>query len=100
MNITSKTINEFLKIKRLLFFPDREQVGVATTGWTSCLHWSLDLTNNEMFKVYLETDKPMKPGKQFSVRLKFEYQLSRSLEGFYLSKYTDKQGNKKSVLSF
>ena len=28
MNITSKTINEFLKIKRLLFFPDREQVGV------------------------------------------------------------------------
>ena len=53
MNITSKTINERLKIQRLLEYTEREQV-------------------------YLETDKPMMPGKQFSVRLKFEYKLSTS----------------------
>ena len=39
----------------------------------------------------------MKPGKKFSVRLKFEYQLSKSLEGFYLSTYKDQDGNEKSV---
>ena len=55
---------------RLLLYPEREQV-------------------------YLETDKPMKPGKTFSVRLKFEYSLSQSLEGFYLSTYKDKQGNER-----
>ena len=39
----------------------------------------------------------MKPGKKFSVRLKFEYQLSKSLEGFYLSTYKDQNGNEKLV---
>ena len=67
MNITSKTINEKLKIQRLLEYQERDQV-------------------------YLETDNPMTPGKQFSVRLKFEYKLAESLEGFYLSTYKDKTG--------
>ena len=49
----------------------------------------------EREQVYLETDKPMKPGKTFSVRLKFEYSLSKSLEGFYLSTYKDKHGNER-----
>ena len=60
-------------------------------------------------QVYLQTDRPMRPGTQFSVRLRleclmmtmmmimmmmirFEYQLSHSLEGFYLSTYTDQAG--------
>jgi len=67
INITSKTINEKLRVQRLLHYPEREQV-------------------------YLETDSPMKPGKTFSVRLKFEYSLSQSLEGFYLSSYKDSKG--------
>ena len=67
MNITSKTINEKLKIQRLLEYQERDQV-------------------------YLETDNPMTPGKQFSVRLKFEYKLAETLEGFYLSTYKDKAG--------
>jgi len=72
INITSKTINEKLRVKRLLYFTDREQV-------------------------YLETDKPMKPGKTFSVRLKFEYKLSQSLEGFYLSTYKDSNGQERRL---
>ena len=72
MNITSKTINEKLKIQRLLEYPERDQV-------------------------YLETDSPMTPGKQFSVRLKFEYKLSESLEGFYLSTYKDKTGKLRRI---
>ena len=62
INITSKTINEKLRVSRLLEYPEREQM-------------------------YLETTRPMTPGKKFSVRLKFEYNLTRGLEGFYLSSY-------------
>ena len=62
INITSKTINEKLKVSRLLELREREQM-------------------------YLETDEPMRPGKMFSVRLKFEYNLTRGLEGFYISSY-------------
>ena len=64
-------------------------------------------------QVYLQTDRPMRPGTQFSVRLRldclmmmmmtmimmmmirFEYQLSHSLEGFYLSTYTDQAGKER-----
>lgn len=67
INITSKVINEKLFVHRLLEYPEREQM-------------------------YLETTTPMKPGKTFSVRLKFEYNLTHSLEGFYLSTYKDKEG--------
>ena len=70
INITSKKINEKLKIQRILELPERDQV-------------------------YLETDKSMTPGTSFSVRLKFEYQLSKSLEGFYLSTYRDQDGIEK-----
>ena len=49
----------------------------------------------EREQVYLETDKPMTPGKKFSVRLKFGYELSQSLEGFYLSTYKDKDGKER-----
>ena len=38
-------------------------------------------------QMYLETNSPMRPGRTFSVRLKFEYNLTHSLEGFYLSSY-------------
>ena len=62
INITSKTINEKLKVSRLLELREREQM-------------------------YLETNQPMRPGKMFSVRLKFEYNLTRGLEGFYISSY-------------
>merc|ERR1719357_527929 len=72
INITSKTIDGGLKIRRLLNYPEREQA-------------------------YLETDKAMKPGKIYSVRLKFEYSLSKSLEGFYLSSYTDDNGNERRL---
>ena len=50
------------------------------------------LEQSDREQVYLETDKPMKPSKTFSVRLKFEYNLSTSLQGFYFSSYTDTQG--------
>ena len=70
INITSKKINEKLKIQRILELPERDQV-------------------------YLETDNSMTPGTSFSVRLKFEYQLSKSLEGFYLSTYKDQDGKEK-----
>merc|ERR550532_2071879 len=36
-------------------------------------------------------------GKKFSVRLKFEYELSQSLEGFYLSTYKDKDGQERRL---
>lgn len=72
LTITSKTINEKLKVNRLLEYPEREQV-------------------------YFETNKAMKPGKTFSIRLKFQYNISRSLEGFYLSTYTDKNGQTKRL---
>ena len=62
INITSKTINEKLRVSRLLEYKEREQM-------------------------YLETNEPMRPGKMFSVRLKFEYNLTRGLEGFYISSY-------------
>ena len=70
INITSKKINEKLKIQRILELPERDQV-------------------------YLETDNSMTPGTSFSVRLKFEYKLAKSLEGFYLSTYKDQDGKEK-----
>ena len=66
IQITSKTINEKLRVSRLLEYPERDQI-------------------------YFETDSSMKPGKMFSIRLKFQYNISSSLEGFYLSTYIDKQ---------
>lgn len=72
ISITSKTINEKLKVQRLLEYPEQEQL-------------------------YLETDQPMKPGKTYSIRLKFQYNLSESLEGFYLSTYRDKDGNERRL---
>ena len=38
-------------------------------------------------QVCLETKKPMRPGKLFTLELKFEYKLTDSLVGFYLSTY-------------
>jgi len=72
MNITSKTINEKIKIERLLDYPEIDQV-------------------------YLETSDPMKPGRNYSVRLKFMYKLSEGLQGFYLSTYKDKAGNTRKL---
>ena len=43
-------------------------------------------------QVYLETDEMMTPDKTYAIRLKYEYKLSDHLAGFYLSKYTDKNG--------
>merc|ERR1719474_1297834 len=37
------------------------------------------------------------PGKIYSVRLKFEYKLSQSLEGFYLSSDIDDEGNERRL---
>jgi len=68
ISITSKTINEKLRVERMLEFPERDQI-------------------------YLETHQPMKPGRTYSIRLKFMYNLTESLEGFYLSTYKDKDGN-------
>ena len=67
ITITSRTINELLNVERMLEYPYREQI-------------------------YLETDDYMVPGKSYAVRLKFQYLLSDHLEGFYLSKYKDKEG--------
>ena len=67
ITITSRTINELLNVERMLEYPSREQI-------------------------YLETDDYMVPGKAYAVRLKFQYMLSDHLEGFYLSKYKDKEG--------
>ena len=67
VSITSRTINERLKVVRMLEFTPREQV-------------------------YLETDEVMNPDITYAIRLKFEYTLSNHLAGFYLSKYIDKDG--------
>ena len=68
ITITSRTINERLKVVNMLEFTPREQI-------------------------YLETDKMMNPDNPpYSIRLKFEYKLSNQLAGFYLSKYRDKNG--------
>eukprot|EP00088_Acartia_fossae_P062121 TRINITY_DN7480_c0_g1_i2.p1 TRINITY_DN7480_c0_g1~~TRINITY_DN7480_c0_g1_i2.p1 ORF type:complete len:963 (-),score=180.19 TRINITY_DN7480_c0_g1_i2:184-3072(-) len=72
ISITSKTINEKLKVVRILQYPPLDQV-------------------------YLETDRPMRPGRTYSIRLKFEYSLEPGLEGFYLSHYKDAQGNLRSL---
>lgn len=68
VSITSRTINERLKVVRMLEFTPRDQV-------------------------YLETDEQMTPDITYAIRLKFEYKLSNQLAGFYLSKYKDKNGN-------
>jgi len=72
ISITSKTINEKLKVQRLLEYEERDQV-------------------------YLETNQPMKPGKTYSIRLKFLYNLTAGLQGFYLSTYKDKNGNERRL---
>ena len=94
MSASHPTVTMWPLLSRLLELPAREQV-------------------------YLQTDRPMRPGTQFSVRLRlncfmmmmimimtimmmtmimmirFEYQLSHSLEGFYLSTYTDQAGKER-----
>jgi len=72
ISITSKTINEKLKVVKILEYPARDQL-------------------------YLETDQPMRPGRTYSIRLKFEYILIQSLEGFYLSTYKDNDGNERRL---
>ena len=67
ITITSRTINERLKVVNMLEFTPREQI-------------------------YLETDQMMTPDNPYAIRLKFEYNLSSHLAGFYLSKYRDKNG--------
>lgn len=37
----------------------------------------------------------MVPGTAYALRLKFQYQLSSHLEGFYLSRYTNKNGEER-----
>jgi hypothetical protein len=39
----------------------------------------------------------MVPGVSYAIRLKFQYQLSEHLEGFYVSTYKDKEGNARHV---
>ena len=70
ITITSRTINERLNVERMLEYPYREQI-------------------------YLETDDYMVPGVPYAIRLKFQYKLSNHLEGFYLSRYKDKNGDEK-----
>ena len=72
IDISSRTINERLKVERMLEFPAREQV-------------------------YLETDEYMVPGVTYALRLKFSYMLSNHLEGFYYSEYFDKEGIKHRI---
>ena len=74
IDISSRTINERLKVERMLEYPQREQV-------------------------YLETDEYMVPGVTYALRLKFSYMLSSYLEGFYYSEYVDKAGNHKKIAS-
>ena len=73
ITITSRTINERLKVVNMLEFTPREQI-------------------------YLETDQLMTPDNAYAIRLKFEYKLSNQLAGFYLSKYRDKNGKDGYVL--
>lgn len=72
ISITSKTINEKLKVVKILEFPKRDQL-------------------------YLETNRAMRPGRTYSIRLKFEYNLTEALEGFYLSTYQDSNGIKRRL---
>jgi len=72
ISITSKTINEKLRVQRMLEYPERDQI-------------------------YLETHQPMKPGRTYSIRLKFAYNLTEALEGFYLSTYKDKSGQYRNL---
>ncbi len=74
IDISSRTINERLKVERMLEFPGRDQV-------------------------YLETDEYMVPGVTYALRLKFSYMLSEHLEGFYISEYVDGDGNRKRIAS-
>ena len=46
-------------------------------------------------QIYLETDEYMTPGVSYAIRLKFQYKLSQHLEGFYLSRYKDKEGQER-----
>ena len=61
ITITSRTINNRLKVERMLEFRPREQV-------------------------YLQTVEAMEPDTTYAIRLKFEYKLNDHLAGFYLSK--------------
>ena len=70
ISITSRTINERLNVEKMLEYPYREQI-------------------------YLETDDYMRPGPHYAVRIKFQYTLAERLEGFYLSRYKDKNGEEK-----
>lgn len=72
ITITSRTINERLKVERILEFPERQQV-------------------------YLETDEVMIPGITYAIRIKFEYKLNNILSGFYLSKYVGKDGKERRL---
>lgn len=67
ITITSRTMNERLNVERMLEYPFREQI-------------------------YLETDEYMVPGVSYAIRLKFQYKLSKHLEGFYLSRYKNEAG--------
>ncbi len=70
ITITSRTMSERLSVVKMLEFPHREQV-------------------------YLETDDYMVPGVTYAARLKFQYMLSEHLEGFYMSRYKDKDGKER-----
>jgi len=74
IDISSRTINERLKVERMLEYPQREQV-------------------------YLETDEYMVPGVTYALRLKFSYMLGTHLEGFYYSEYVDKKGTLRRIAS-
>nr|XP_040569452.1 endoplasmic reticulum aminopeptidase 1-like isoform X3 [Lepeophtheirus salmonis] len=67
ITLTSRTINERLKVERLLECQEREQI-------------------------YLETNNYMRPGITYAIRIKFEYPLIERLTGFYLSSYKDING--------
>ncbi|XP_059093631.1 endoplasmic reticulum aminopeptidase 1-like isoform X1 [Tigriopus californicus] len=70
ITITSRTMNERLNVERMLEYPFREQI-------------------------YLETDEYMVPGVSYAIRLKFQYKLSKHLEGFYLSRYNNEAGEQR-----
>lgn len=70
MTITSRTIDNLLKVEKMLEYRYREQI-------------------------YLETDDYMQPDKTYVLRLKFQYKLSTHLSGFYLSTYKDKNGEER-----
>eukprot|EP00095_Tigriopus_kingsejongensis_P000725 snap_masked-scaffold338_size202645-processed-gene-1.10 protein:Tk00725 transcript:snap_masked-scaffold338_size202645-processed-gene-1.10-mRNA-1 annotation:"endoplasmic reticulum aminopeptidase 1" len=72
ITITSRTMNERLNVERMLEYPFREQI-------------------------YLETDEYMFPGVSYAIRIKFQYKLSKHMEGFYLSHYKNKAGQERSL---